>query len=125
MAVSNSERKSIPSPPDIQMSIRIQNDQLAGTQAAETSRASEISRNSTSAARKGGGATGGGTDQVEISSLSEGITAANETQQVHESNRVHQLSALYASGRYNVDPMAVSRAMVSHGLATSGTGSEA
>jgi len=103
------------------MSIRIQTDHLSGTQASETSRANEVSKLAQSSSAKTRGAGGDG-DNVEISSLSEGISSANAAQQAHETGRVRHLAALYASGRYQVDSQAVSHAMVSHALGQSGGG---
>jgi anti-sigma28 factor (negative regulator of flagellin synthesis) len=104
------------------MSIRIQNDNLAGTQASETSRANEISRAGSSSSARAGKA-GGGADHVEISSLSEGISAANSAQQTQQAARVRQLAALYSSGRYHVDSTAVGKAIVANAISQGG-GSE-
>jgi len=101
------------------MSIRIQSDQLAGTEASQTSKANEISPSSnSSSARTHGG--GGGADHVEISSLSEGIAAANAAQEAQQAGRVNRLATLYASGRYHVDSSEVSRAIVSDALGETG-----
>ena len=105
------------------MSIRIQSDQLTGTQSAETSRANEVSKLSgSSSAKTHGGA--GGADSVEISSLSEGIAAANAAQQTQQAGRVRHLAALYASGHYQVDSRQLSHAMVSQALGQSANGGE-
>jgi anti-sigma28 factor (negative regulator of flagellin synthesis) len=101
------------------MSVRIQTDHLAGTQAAETSRAKDISQVSNSSSAKAGKA-GGSADNVEISSLSEGIAAANSAQQAQQTSRVHHLASLFQSGNYHVDSSAVSKAMVSSALGNAG-----
>ena len=102
------------------MSIRIQSDHLAGTQTADTSRTSEVSQSLASSSSRARG--GSGADSVEISSLSEGIAAANAAQSAQQAGRVRHLAALYASGRYQVDSKAVSHAIVSESLGQAGGG---
>ena len=100
------------------MSIRIQSDHLAGTQSSGPGRTNEISHGASSSSKAG--RAGGGSDHVEISSLSEGIASANSAQEAQQAARVSHLAALYASGRYRVDSQAVSKAIVSSALGQAG-----
>jgi anti-sigma28 factor (negative regulator of flagellin synthesis) len=102
------------------MSIRIQNDGLAGASAAETNRTQDIvqvgSQSSSSASR-----IGGASDSVEISSLFAKISDASSSMEAAQGNRVNFLTQLYQSGRYQPDSAAVSKALVSQALDSSGT----
>ena len=102
------------------MSIRIQNDALSGSSAAETSRTQDVvqigSHSSNAASR-----SGGPTDSVEISSLFNRISDASNSLEAAQNKRVNYLTQLYQSGRYQVDSAAVSRALVSQALGSSGT----
>jgi anti-sigma28 factor (negative regulator of flagellin synthesis) len=97
------------------MSIRIYNDGLAGASALENSRAEQLSRTG-GTGKPGAGAGPGGEDQVQMSSLSEALTAA----QSQRATNVQQLAAAYQSGHYHVDSTDVSRALVSHALEAGG-----
>jgi anti-sigma28 factor (negative regulator of flagellin synthesis) len=93
------------------MSIRIYNDGLGGTGAAETSRTQEISRATTGGTTSVGSASSG-EDQVQISSLSEALGS----QGIQRDARVQQLASIYQSGGYQVNSMDVSRAIVNNAL---------
>jgi anti-sigma28 factor (negative regulator of flagellin synthesis) len=101
------------------MSIRIYNDGLAGTAASETSRAQELSRTSTTGGTSSG-STADGEDQVRISSLSEALSAQGS----QRAARVQDLAAVYQSGRYQVNSMDVSHAIVNNALQAGSTESE-
>lgn len=101
------------------MSIRIYNDGLAGAAASETSRAQELSRTS-STGRPSSGSTAGGEDQVQISSVSEALSAQASSRAAH----VQELAAAYQSGRYQVNSTDVSRAIVNNALGVGNTESE-
>ena len=101
------------------MSIRIYNDGLAGAAASEASRAQESSRAGTSG-KPSSGSAAGGEDQVQISSLSEALAA----QSSQRAERVQHLAAAYQSGRYQVNPTEVSRAIVNQALQAGSAGSE-
>lgn len=58
-----------------------------------------------------------GGDRIDISSLTEQITAGLSTESAQRSNRVRHLADLYSSGRYSAAPGDVSRALISHALA--------
>lgn len=102
------------------MSIRIYNDGMAGAAAAEASRAQDVSRPTSSGKAAEGIASLGG-DHVEISSLSASVAS----QSSQRSARVQELAAMYQSGRYEVNSMDVSRAIVNNALSAGATGSEA
>jgi anti-sigma28 factor (negative regulator of flagellin synthesis) len=105
------------------MSIRIQNDGLAGAAASETSRTQDTAQIGNGTGRPGSRFDASG-DRVEISSLSGQIADASTSSQVAQANRVSKLAAMYQSGRYQVDSMAVSRAIVSQALQAGGTDGE-
>lgn len=89
------------------MSIRIQNDHIAGITSPPLS----------GGASKANPATGfQGQDNVDLSSLSESVRAAVSSQTAARTARVRQLSALYNSGRYSVDSSQISRALVAQAI---------
>jgi anti-sigma28 factor (negative regulator of flagellin synthesis) len=99
------------------MSVRIQNHDLAGTGPAQAGRADETSRVANLKHKDTPGLDGNGQDRVEISSLSERVAAVGEAQDAQQAQRVRKLAALYESGQYRVDPLQLSRALVSHAIA--------
>ena len=105
------------------MSIRIQNDQLSGAAASQTSQTENV-RSSQGGLSTNYGASTARSDSVQISSMTEGIAAAGAAQDAKSSARVAQLSALYSSGRYQVDSAQLSRKLVSGAIVGSGGGSE-
>ncbi|HTQ57545.1 MAG TPA: flagellar biosynthesis anti-sigma factor FlgM [Bryobacteraceae bacterium] len=98
------------------MSLRIQNDSLAGTGALGTGRADEISHASDSSSSGIGGTGHRGGDSVDISSLSQSVAAASTAHASQQAARVSRLAALYQSGHYNVESNLVSRAIVDQAL---------
>lgn len=98
------------------MSVRIQNDGLAGAGASEVSRPSDLSGSSTAAGKLGPVAASPDGDQVELSSLSGGVAGSVASANARQADRVRHLAELYASGRYQVDAAKVSRAMISDAL---------
>jgi anti-sigma28 factor (negative regulator of flagellin synthesis) len=98
------------------MSIRIQNDSLAGAAPSNAPRADEISRPANSPSQSTGRSASRGGDSVDISSLSQNVTAASAAQEVQQASRVGQLTALYRSGQYSVDSAQVSHAIVAQAL---------
>lgn len=97
------------------MSIQIYNDGLAGAGASDAGRVQELSH-STSGGKPTSGASSSGEDQVQISSLSSALTAQGSERAAH----VEQLAAAYQSGRYQVNPTEVSRAIVNRALESGG-----
>lgn len=97
------------------MSIRIQNDSLAGTAPSGVGRADEISH-AASSSNVSASRSGNRTDSVDISSLSQSVVAASTSQQAQQASRIQHLSALYRSGQYGVDSTDVSRAIISQAL---------
>lgn len=93
------------------MSIRIDSDKLAGTSGAQTGQTEQIRSGGRSSLASGGRV--GGRDSVEISSMAGGIADATAAQAAMNADRVQQLTAIYAAGRYQVDSLQVSRAMIS------------
>lgn len=105
------------------MSIRIQNDSMAGVVAPGVGRTDEVSHPSNPSSLSTGKTGSRGTaDSVDISSLSQSVAAASTAQQTQQASRIKQLSALYASGQYSVDSERVSRAIVSQALGDGSSG---
>jgi len=98
------------------MDIRIQSESLEGANALQTSRTGETAPAGQSERKSGLQALAGGQDSVQISGLSEQISAINQQQDVQAANRVAALTALYAQGNYRVDSSSLSRALVSDAL---------
>jgi len=97
------------------MSIQIYNDGLAGTGASEASRTQDLSR-ATTGSKPTSGASSSGEDQVQISALSSTLAADGS----QHAARVQELSAVFQSGRYEVNSMEVSRAIVNQALTSPG-----
>jgi anti-sigma28 factor (negative regulator of flagellin synthesis) len=97
------------------MSIQIYNDGLAGAGASEATRTQDLSRAATGG-KPAFGPSSSGEDQVQISSLSSALTADGS----QHAARVQQLSAVFQSGRYEVNSMDVSRAIVNQALTSPG-----
>ena len=98
------------------MSIRIQNDTVAGAGSPAVTSAGDAYSGAPSS---GKAFSGRGSDRVDISPLSQVISEAGIAHQAQQAQRVSQLAALYRSGRYNVDSTSVSHAIVSQALAAS------
>jgi len=97
------------------MSIQIYNDGLAGAGASEATRTQDLSR-ATAGGKPTFGAGSSGEDQVQISSLSSTLSADG----TQHAARVQELSAIFQSGRYEVNSMDVSRAIVNQALTSPG-----
>jgi len=98
------------------MSIRINQETLAGNSVSETSRAEELHHSTQNGSKPTSGLGSLGGDQVTISSLSGSITDTLATAAARQSSKVQHLAALYASGRYHADSEHVSRALVSQSI---------
>lgn len=100
------------------MSIRIQNDAVSNGVSPEVSRTGETGHASGSSGRNRVGTGTPGGDQVEISSAAQTFSDGVHASSAQHSARVKELSALYASGRYQVDSHQVSRALVNSGISS-------
>lgn len=103
------------------MSIRIQNDGVAGAGASQISPADRLTINGPG---RGSASGGGTTDRVEISSLSEGLSSAMANLDAQRSDKVSRLAALYAQGQYQIDPAAISRSLISSAISAGAVGSD-
>jgi hypothetical protein len=95
------------------MSLRVQNDPAAGIGASEVNRSGQstsIGGGSGKSGRISSGAEGG--DQVQVSSVTESISAGTSALNLERAGRVSQLGALYAGGQYTVDSAKVSAALI-------------
>jgi anti-sigma28 factor (negative regulator of flagellin synthesis) len=88
------------------MSIRIQNDHIAGITSLPPSGTSKS--NSTAGFQ--------GQDNVDLSATSESFNAAVSAQTAARTARVRQLSALYSTGNYSVDSSIVSQALIAQAI---------
>jgi anti-sigma28 factor (negative regulator of flagellin synthesis) len=96
------------------MSIRIQNDGIAGAATSQALPAENAGKAGSST--QAGAAAIGGADQVDISSLSGNISASSSALAAQSADKVSQLAALYSKGEYQVDSMQLSRALVSSAI---------
>ena len=104
------------------MSLRIQNDPATNGTAAEVSHAAQstsVSPGLGNAQKTIGSAVG---DQVNVSSVTEAISAGISAQNLQRATRVTQLGALYARGQYYVDSVDVSSAIVGNAITGSSAG---
>jgi hypothetical protein len=101
------------------MSLRVQNDPSAGIGPSGVGGAGQSTSvgGGSGKSRISSGVAGG--DQVQVSSVAESISAGTAALNQQRANRVSQLSALYAGGKYTVDSAKVSAALVAG--ATTGT----
>jgi len=98
------------------MSIRIQNEAITGSSASEVSRSEDIARSGANGGNRVSGADPQNRDRVELSGLSDVLSNALDVSKSQHSEKVRQLAALHASGRYTVDSMRVSHAIVSEAI---------
>ena len=98
------------------MSVRIENNIPGGNGTADIGRSSDVSGSRVATDKLGTGPTDQGGDRVELSSLSGGVASSIASANGQQAERVRQLAALYASGRYEVDPAKISHALVSDSI---------
>ena len=97
------------------MSMRIQSDGMAAAAASPAAQAESTVQSGSFT--KAGSAANGGSDQVDISSLSGNVAASVAALAGQQADRVSQLAALYAKGEYPADSLQISRALVSGAIA--------
>jgi len=104
------------------MSLRVQNDPAAGIGASELSRAGQSASTAggPGKSRISSGVEGG--DQVQVSSVAESISAGTSSLNQQRANRVSQLGALYAGGKYTVDSARVSGALIAGATTSTAAG---
>jgi hypothetical protein len=93
--------------------MRVDDRQLAGSQAAQSGKASaaqEVERRGSS--RQLDSRRAGGADRVELSDLTGGLARTLQASATERANRIEQLGRDVSAGRYRPDPAAVSRAIV-------------
>ena len=93
--------------------MRIDDRNLTGNPASQTGKADqaqEVARQAESKPQQARAAAGG--DRVELSGLTGGLARALEADASQRQVRVEKLADDYTAGRYQVDSMAVSKAMV-------------
>jgi hypothetical protein len=96
------------------MSLRVQNDPSSAVGSSEASRGAQTvtGASATGGSKLSTGVAGG--DHVQVSSVAESIGAGNSALDAQRANRVSQLSALYAGGKYAVNSAQVSAALVAN-----------
>lgn len=104
------------------MSIRIQNDGIAGAGASQIAQTSAPAPHGPASA--GAGKNAAGTDRVDLSTLSGSMATQLSAMASQQANRVSQLAALYAKGQYQVNPGHISRALISNAISTGAVESE-
>ncbi len=107
--------------------MRVDDKYLAQSQAAQTGRtnaAQETQQIERSAEKnRAGKAWTPGTDRVEISTLASGVAHVLEQASQERATKLQKLTADYAAGRYQVDSLEVSRAILAE-IRTVGAGPE-
>jgi len=96
--------------------MRVYDTNLTGASATEAGRTQELQKPDRSGSGQSSAAHGAGSDRVEFSGTLGRLSRALTTSNLDRSNRVQALAAQYQSGRYRVDPLATSRAMISEAL---------
>ncbi|MEZ5400946.1 MAG: flagellar biosynthesis anti-sigma factor FlgM [Bryobacteraceae bacterium] len=93
-------------------SVQASQGDLAAKQARDTGAARELARAGQAAYREAAdGGTAGPTDAVSLSSLSRQVLTEESSSPEREA-RVQELSALVSSGNYQVDPVELSRSII-------------
>ncbi|MEO8662070.1 MAG: flagellar biosynthesis anti-sigma factor FlgM [Bryobacteraceae bacterium] len=97
--------------------MKIQNENPQSTASTQAQRPSELTSSSKQASVSGrvGNAE---EDRLEISSFADQVSAATEAHVTQRTERVKELTALYQSGRYEVDTSKLSQALVNSAIAT-------
>jgi flagellar biosynthesis anti-sigma factor FlgM len=95
--------------------MRIYDQNLAGTAAAESGRSQETQK-SAGAPQSGSGSSVSG-DRVELSSAMTGVSRALASYQSDGASKVQSLTAQFQSGRYQPNSQAISQGMVSEAVA--------
>ncbi len=96
------------------MSIRIQNDGVAGAAASQVTQTGGPAQGTS--ATRAGSKTAPGADQVDLSSLSGAVASSLSAIASKQTNRVSQLAALYAKGQYGLDSAQISRSLISEAI---------
>jgi anti-sigma28 factor (negative regulator of flagellin synthesis) len=104
------------------MSIRIQNDGIAGAGASQIAQTSAPTPHGP--ASTGTNKNASGADRVDLSSLSGTVATQLSALASQQANRVSQLASLYAKGQYQVNPGHISRALISKAISTGAVESE-
>ncbi len=95
------------------MSIRIQNDGISGAGASQINPADHLT---VGGGGRGSASVGSPSDHVEISSLSEGIASASASLDAQRADKLNRLATLFAQGQYQIDPVKISRSLISSSL---------
>jgi anti-sigma28 factor (negative regulator of flagellin synthesis) len=103
------------------MSVRIHNDQTPGVSSQQVSEADRLSSSRAGSAKNGVSSDSGG-DRVDVSSVTDAISAGISAQNLSQANRVAQLKGAYEGGQYAVDTAQVSKAVVGNAITGTTTG---
>jgi anti-sigma28 factor (negative regulator of flagellin synthesis) len=104
------------------MSIRVHNDPPAGIGPSEVGRTGQQPASIVGSGKSGISSGVEGGDQVQVSSVAESISAGTSALNQQRANRVSQLSALYAGGKYTVDSTRVSAALIAGATTSTAAG---
>ena len=100
------------------MNVRLNQENLTGAQqTGKTAPSAPVEKQRSGFISRTGGSD---SDQVEISPLLERVGEALAAADTAHAGRVQELTKIYQSGRYQADSRQVSRALVSHALASEG-----
>jgi len=93
--------------------MRVDDRNLAGSQAAQSGQANQAQQvERSNESKPAEGRSAGSTDRVELSDLTGDLARAMQAAGRERAGRMERLAQDYAAGRYQVDARAVSRAIV-------------
>ena len=100
--------------------MRIYEQNVPGTSAAESGRSQETQRAARAGSQEPGATANGSGDKVELSETLNGLSRALSSYSGGRSAKVQALAAQYQSGTYHADSLATSRGMVTEALMSGG-----
>ena len=100
--------------------MKIYEQNLTGTSAAESGRSQEAQRTGREGSQATGTTASGSADHVELSDTLNSLSRAMSSYSGSRSAKVQALAAQYRSGTYRADSLSTSRGMVAEALADRG-----
>src|SRR5205809_7534387 len=94
----------------------VDNNNIGNTALGQTARTAETQPGGSTG--KGSAKVSSATDGIQISQFTGTLSKVLESDSTSRAQRVERLAAAVRSGTYQVDPMAVSRAIVDHAIST-------
>lgn len=104
--------------------MKIPSENPQGAASTQVQRSAELISAAKSQSRNGNRIDNSGEDRLEISSFADRVSAATASHMTQRTQRVKELTALYQSGRYEVDTSKLSQALVNSALTTNRPGEQ-